>query len=313
MREIIEQSSCFIFKDKRVMTYNDEVACSQKSCVDIEGAVQAIPLVSILRKLQEEEIDIILSEGELLIKGKRRKSGIRMDANILLPVDSVEKPKKWKKLPEDFVDAVSIVQECAGRDESQFTMTCVNLSQKWIEACDNYQAARYKIKMDVEQSTLVRKESLKYIVSLDMTEFSETKTWIHFRNPTGLVLSCRRFVEEYPDLSIILKMKGIPAILPKGLKEAAERAEIFSAENAEDNQVTIQLKKGKLKITGRGASGWFSEVKDIKYDGKPLSFTIAPKLLAELVQRHNKCEIAPDRLKVDVDKFQYVTVLGKVE
>ena len=56
-REIIEQSSCFIFKDETVNTYNDEIACSQKSVLKIEGAVQALPFISLLRKLKEEELE----------------------------------------------------------------------------------------------------------------------------------------------------------------------------------------------------------------------------------------------------------------
>ena len=77
-REIIEQSSCFVFKDKTVMTFNDEISCSQKSCLPFEGSVQALPLISILRKLQEEELDISLgdSKEELIIKGKNKRDWV---------------------------------------------------------------------------------------------------------------------------------------------------------------------------------------------------------------------------------------------
>ncbi len=308
-REIIEQSSCFIFKDKTVMTYNDEIACSHKSCLSIEGAVQALPLIAILRKLQEENLEVMCNEEELLIKGKRKRAGIRMEAEILLPVDSIEKPKKWKDLPDDFADSIQIVQQCAGRDETRFSLTCVHLTPKWVEACDGYQAARYKIKIDINENTLVRKESLKYIVSLDMTKFSETKNWIHFKNSSGLILSCRRWVEDYPELDDLLGVEGVPTSFPKGLKEAIEKAEVFSTENVEDNQVTVDLQVGKLRITGRGASGYYQEVKKIKYKGRPMSFSIAPNLLSDLIQRHNSCQIAKDKLKVDAGKDSYVTVL----
>ena len=42
-REIIEQSSCFVFMNKEVITYNDEISCSHKSRLDIEGAIVATP------------------------------------------------------------------------------------------------------------------------------------------------------------------------------------------------------------------------------------------------------------------------------
>ena len=313
-REIIEQSSCFVFMDGEVITYNDEISCSHKSCLDIEGAIVAMPLINILRKLPDEILEITTTKNELLIKGKsRRRISIRLEAEIELPIESIKKPKKWKDLPDDFADAISMVKSCAGKNETEFTMTCIHLTPEWIEACDNYQAARFKTEMDLKRDVLVRKESLKYIISLDITEFGETKSWIHFKNSTGLVLSCRRFVEEYQSLSKILKVKGEPTVLPKGLKEAAERAMIFSAENTEDSRVIINLQKGKLRIKGEGASGWFREDKKIKYNGKPLSFTIDPILLIDLVQRHNKCQISKKQLMVKVGKFKYTTVLGTSE
>ena len=326
-REIIEQSSCFIFKDKTVSTFNDEIACSQKSLLNIEGAVQAMPLISLLRKLKEEilEIDTNDKKSQLLIKGKRRRAGIPMEQDITLPIDGVDNPKKWKDLPSNFADAIAIVQPCAGSNESQFIMTCIHIHNKWIEACDNHQVARYKIKTDINKPTLVRKESLKHIISADMTKFSETKNWIHFKNSVGLVLSCRHFIistdndneekESYPtdDITKILKMEGEPLILPKGLKEAVEKAEIFSSENIEGSDVFINLKPGKFKITGKGTSGWFTEIRKSKYKGEPLQFTIPAKLLLEVVRQYNECTVSSNHLKVTGKNFTYVTVLGVVE
>ena len=317
-REIIEQSSCFIFKDKTIRTYNDEIACNQKSILDIEGAVQAMPLISILRKLQEDELEIGINKKhtQLLVKGKHRRSGIRMEQDIVLPIEAVEKPKKWKKLPSNFADAVSIVQPCAGSNESQFVMTCIHICPEWMEACDNHQMTRFRIKTDISKPVLIRKESLKHIVSMDMTKFSETKHWIHFGNSTGLILSCRHFVEDYPmeDITKVMKgFKGKPLTLPKGLKEAIEKAEIFSSENTEGSDIIVDLKPTKFKITGKGASGWFTETKKSKYKGEPLQFTIPAKLLIELVRQYSKCEVSSMRLKVTGEKFVYMTVLGMIE
>jgi len=108
-------------------------------------------------------------------------------------------------------------------------------------------------------------------------------------------------------------MKGEPWTLPKGLKEAVEKAEVFSLENTESSNVIVNIKKGKFKITGKGSFGWFSEIKNSKYDGDTLKFTIPPKLLIELVQHYNECEVSTSRLKVKGGKFTYVTVLGKLE
>jgi hypothetical protein len=54
VRAATEQSNCFVFSDGVVRTFNDEIACEQKTSLKITGAVIADPLISLLRKLPEE-------------------------------------------------------------------------------------------------------------------------------------------------------------------------------------------------------------------------------------------------------------------
>ena len=79
-REIIEQSSCFVFKKNKVITYNDEIACSHPTCLKITGAVLATSFINILQKLEEEQLFVELTKGELLLSGKRKKIGLRMES-----------------------------------------------------------------------------------------------------------------------------------------------------------------------------------------------------------------------------------------
>lgn len=310
-REIIEQSSCFVFKDGKVITFNDEIACQKDSpLTDVAGAVQADPLLTLLRKLQEEELDIEQTESELIVKGKGRRAGIRMEKDVLLPVDTVEQPNEWKALDTDFGTAIGTVKECAGKDDSQFILTCVHITPTFVEACDNFQLVRYPIETSVQADALLRKSSISAVTGLDMTEFSESAAWLHFRNPAGLIVSCRRYLEDYPDLGNILEVNGDSLVLPGGLAEAAEKADIFSSVNSESNNLTIELKPGKLLIEGRGPSGWFQERKPIVYEGSELRFMIAPKLLIEITKRSNECKVAPGRLIVDNGKFRFVGCLG---
>ncbi len=312
-QEILEQSNCFIFQNGFVKTYNDEIACKQKSILEFTGAVQAEPLLQILRKMTEDEIKITVDNSEFLIEGKRRKAAIRMDNEILLPVDRIEDVDEWKSLDEEFSEAVHLVTQVTGKDESQFMLTCVHLTDSFLEASDNYQVSRYNIKTDIQQPTLIRKESIKHVAELGVTEFSETESWIHFRNPTGLVLSCRRYTEvaeDYPDFSSMIEFDGTPTSLPTTLSEAIEKAEVFSTA-ADDNFVTIEMKStGKLKIRGEGSFGWFTEIKKVNYSGDDISFRITPKLLFDIARKHNECEISSDRLKVESDNFIYVTMLN---
>lgn len=312
-REVIEQSSCFVFKDKMIHTFNEEISCSIKTTVSFEGAVQAKPLLSILKKLDEEHIDIEVTESELLIKGRNKRAGVAMEQKIVLPIDSIVLPTKWKKLDKDFAEAVHMAAGCASTDESQFSFTCVNITPEFVIACDNLQVARYMVKTDIKQSTLVKHNSIKHIVNLGMVKFSESENYLHFKNKNGLILSCRRYIEDYPDVSGLFDVKGSKIALPKGLEEAAEKGSIFSSENVDNDKITIDIKPGKITIKGTGSAGWYKEVKKTNYSGRPISFTIAPKMLQEIVKKHNECKIAPERLMVEAGKFTYITCLGVPE
>lgn len=309
-RDIVQQSSCFVFHEGEVFTYNGEVSCRTKCALDLKGAVPAIPLLALLNKMPEDDVELEVSDGELIVHGKNRRAGIRMEDEILLPIDSVDKPGKWSKLDADYSDAVFMVGACASKDTTSFALTCIHIHPKWLEASDNFQIARYKIPTGVKTPILVKRDALMHMVNLDMTKFSQTENWIHFRNPTGLVLSCLQYQGEYHNVGPMLKVEGSPTKLPAGIADATEKAEIFSGENDDNNQVLVKLQPGKITIKGQGASGWYTEVKRLKYSGDELSFLIAPKLLIDFIKRNTNCEVTPELLKMDGGKFVYVTCLS---
>ena len=254
--DIVEQSSCFVFRQGTVCTYNDEISCQMESPIDIEGAVASAPLLALLQKMPDEHVDVSIEDGELLVKKGTRRAGIRCDQTILLPIANVTHSDNWRPLHEDFADAVDIVSQSAGKNDSEFVLTCVHISSDYVEACDNYQMTRFPLQTGFESDVLVRGESIKQIVGLDMTEFSESDNWLHFRNPAGLIYSTRRHLDEYPDVSVLADTEGEAATLPPGLIEAVDKAQIFSSDDVATDQVTIDLRPGKLLLEGRGASGW---------------------------------------------------------
>jgi DNA polymerase III sliding clamp (beta) subunit (PCNA family) len=309
-KDIVEQSSCFVFQDKHVYTYNDEVACSHTCDVGITGAVKADALLKLLRQLPEKLIEVTAEDGAFRVKAKRRQAGITMEADVLLPIDKVEKPKKWKSLAEGFADAIEVAAICASRDESKPAISCVHIHPKYIEATDDFQISRHKLKTGVSEPFLVRPSSIRHIVSLGMTEFSETPQWVHFKNPAGLVLSCRRFIEQFPDIADFLKVEGSKVVFPKGLGDALANANIFSGENVDNDDVVVELRPGGLRVKGTGSSGWYRETKKIAYSGDPLGFKVSPKLLSDLCKKYNEMTISANALLVEGGNFSYVACLG---
>ena len=314
-RDIIEQSTCFLFDQGKVITFNDEVSCRAPSPLgkEVKGAVRAGPLLDVLRKLGEEEVAVAVENNDLVVAGKRRRSGVRLEHELAGYHASVEKPGEWKPLPDDFGEAVAVVQQCASKDE-QTSIVCVHVHPDWLESSDDFQVCRWPLKVPVAKPTLIRHGSLKHVTALGVNEVAESPAWLHFRNPQKLVLSCRRYLEEFPDLTPYLSQKaGVKATLPKGLSEAAEAAQIFSSENSEGDQVLVDLQPGRLRLRGHGPYGWYEERKKVDWQGEPLSFLIAPAVLADLVRKHNEVRLRPDRLTVKSPSYHYFTCLTRPE
>ncbi len=315
-RPDLEQSDCFVFQAGRVTTFDDEVSCSAKSPLEIDGAVKAKPLMELLAKLTENKLEIDLSETKLLVKGKGRRAGIGMQQKVTLPIDDIEKPGKWKPLPDGFIAAVDMAARCASRDESQFVLTCVHFHPERIEATDDVQVIQCPIEMGLEKPTLVRRSSMGHVIGIKAAEFAETENWIHFRGAEGMVLSCRRYMEPYPDLSGVLGVEGVPITLPaEAIASAVDRARIFSSDavDADDVTVRVELTEGRVEVSGRGEVGWYKERTKTEYDGEPLAFEVGPAMLVEIVKRSGHCHVAEGQLRIEDERFTYVVCTEKVE
>src|SRR5262249_32956135 len=154
----------------------------------------------------------------------------------------------------------------------------------WLEASDNIHCARYVLPNFVQVPILVRAVSLLEITQLGFTQACETKYWVHFRNPTGLRMSIRKFdPESYPNLGKYLEMRGRRMTLPKGLKDTAGRAGIFADIGLDGIAVNVRIDQKGLVIEGKSAAGEHREERAIgSFSGEPIAFSVPVKMLQEL-------------------------------
>jgi hypothetical protein len=303
-----------VFQNQRVLTFNDEVACAQESCLSITAVIEALPLLEILRRLKETSLRVWHKGDKLKIKGKGgRVMEFKCDTEVQLPFDTVEVPKKWRRLRKGFLEALDLVQQCAGKDEAAFAQTCVHLTSTHIEASDNFQMSRHLIRTKLKKRTLVPRTSIKSISDLGVTHFSETENWLHFKNPTGLILSCRRYLDDYPvDIDKYMTVKGQKAILPKGLGAAADKAGVFSADNSEDNLVLVRIHHNRIIIKGEGDHGTYTQpLTGAGFEGE-LEFMIPPDVLIDITKHHNTVMLTDRALKIDTGNLQYLTRLNRI-
>lgn len=312
-REYIEQSTCFVFKDKKVYTYNDEITCSHPCCLDIPCVVPAETFFSFLKdKLKIEEIDITKEDGNLVIHGKGgRIIQVPIESKVRLPIDSIQQPKNWVKIPKEFNVAVQHLKNCVGKDEARFHLTCIHIHPEWMEATDNQIIGRYKIKSGLKKSVLVRQKALDAIKELNATHFGLTKTWLHFKNDTGLLFSCRTYIEKYPELSEFLKIQGEEIILPSEMTQIINEAVSFADTSVETSpHILVDLRPGKLVVKSQCIRGSYLKPHKVKYDGKPSLFIIDADTLMRIIKEKYNCVLGKNSLNASMGKSIYAMFLN---
>jgi hypothetical protein len=214
-KEVIEQSTCLVFRDGKVSAFNDELSCSieDKSLVGIEAAVPSSTLLGLLDKMEDKEIEASLEEGELRLSGKRKRAGLRIEEEILLPVDKVEAPGEWTPAPEDLSNALRAVVPCASKGVDRFDLMCVHLHPEWIEAHDESQAIRWPIDIGIKESCLVKAVVLGGIAGLGLEKVSQTENWLHFACDGGAVISCRLWKEQCEPIGHLFGVEGVKVTL----------------------------------------------------------------------------------------------------
>ncbi len=312
-KETTESSHCFHFTSQEIVTFNGEVVCRVANPLRgvFEGSVRANPLLEVLRKLQGEEVSVTTEQENLILRAEKQGETTLLSGKLSSAVPTFPTFQEWKSLPKEFDLAIEKVQSCVNPDATVFETTCIHFHPHWVEGFDNYQICRYGMDLPLEKSVLIRNSSLKSFPTLSFTEFSEANHWIHFRNEAGIILSCCRYQQAYPDLSKAVQREGTLIQFPRSLDQAAEVAKIFSSEQQESNRVKVELIPGKLTLTGEGISGRHIVPKRVKYDGPPLKFFIHPSILQSILKEPSECTITSQKLQMHYDSYTYVVYLVK--
>ena len=305
-REIIEQSGKFVFNDNLIRTYNDEITVSYPFELDIAGAVPAKEFIEFIKKLPDKEIDISTDDNEIIIRGRKRKAGIKTEQEIKLPKLELD-IKKWYKLPENFSDVLKFCRfSCSDNIEKPW-MTCINVKDNYAYSCSHHRATRYKLNMKVQKELMIPADAAKSLIPYKPTKFNIENNWIHFSNETNSIFSCRTIMDKFKDINKLFDVPGKEVQIPKDFVSVIERSDVFQTD-MDDKYVTILLSEKGIKCRGEGSIGWMEEVTMSDYKGPDLMFYVNPILFAEILH-HLNTVIVGGRLLFKGDNFEHMIAI----
>ena len=314
-KENLEQSTSFAFIDGRVFTYNDEISISHPvEGLDITGAIKAEELYAILKKLKQEEIDITVTDTEILLKAGKVKVGLVLQSEITLPLTEVGEIKRWKTLREGFLKAMQLAMFSCSTQDSTPKLTCVHVNHEIIEGSDGFRLHRTTLPEPVPVETfLIPAASVATVLKFAPNKITLTPGWVHFKSDTtGAILSCRTFADKYPDTSnIITVKKGKNITFPKTIANILDRASVFGKHGTSvtDEEVHVVLEGNRIKISADNDVGHITEEANISYEGNKIEFNIMPSLLKGILKDITTCVYTGKILKFEGEGWIFITLL----
>lgn len=310
-KDIIAQSTSFVFNGDSITTFNDEISVYKPFKSGFEGAVRANELYSLLSKIKDEEIDVEVEGTELIIKGKKTKAGIRLEADIQLPLEEISiDHTEFVALPENFLKAVSIASYCAAKDLSKPHLTCVCIDQKGVIASDNFRIIMVDFASEFDSDQILLPASVvKFLVKYEVKKLSLSPGWVHFHAEDGLIFSARILAGNFPEVEQYFEIKGHELQFPGGILEMLDRAGVFTSGSTNGDFVSIAVEERTMTIKGEGDYGWLKETANCRYKGDKVEFQVDPSFLRDILKDLRKCIVGEGTLLFEGENFKHIVSL----
>lgn len=307
--ELTENSNCFIFDKKHIITYNDEVSVSIPfEHTLIKKAIGAKELLDILKKIKSKTIIMEMNAEEILIKAKNIKTGLKIQYDVHVPVDIKKKDNDlFYTMPENFIEGLSFSKLAIGTD-LQEVFGYAHISEDIIQSCSNYSAIRFKLSSPVQHELFIPHTVIDKIVNGGYTEFHKHDGWIHFLNTdTQAIFSTRTIESEYPDLLPFFLEKGTKIQIPDNLTDSLTRSSVFS-ENTDMYFANLTYKKGKCFLSAKNEKGWIKEKIKIKSDSD-FDFYFGVEQLRKVISKSKSAKLTKGTIRFRVGSGQYLVKL----
>jgi len=303
----------FLFSGKNIVSYNDTISIQHPLKTDFNLFVKANDLYKIISKLPADKVSLsIKTEGKLNIRCSTLNASLSTinDQEIrdrINTIGSSLKKAKWKKLPKNFNDSISLCSFSASKQESDQTLTCISINGVDCVASDNRRIAHAVLSESMDPM-LLKASEIRSLIATDPIKYSASKSWLHFKSENNCIFSIRRIDGNFPDYLQFFEFDGSKVELSKDIIKGVDITSILA--DKLDPFVTIKIIDGVCNIVGKSEAGKIQHRSKIDYKGKEISFTINPEFLKEMMSHSSSIIISKERAKLQTDTgFTLVTSL----
>lgn len=271
---------------------NDVLKCFNEECIcyvhlqeetNIRITVPYKPVADILSRIDNDKISLDHNNNKLEISAGKLVVGINCDPEAL---SCPEIPEDLPKISLDnkFPELVDIVASVCSRNTGEFIQTCVNFTGEYIEALNSFEHVRCYTSLQIEDSFLVRGETLKKVFRQSVKSISLSDHWIYFFGD-NFKIGCTRWLEQFPKTPWMDRTDGIklePALIDKISQSASKASALSDTESNFDFSIIVSNNEMVTKC--ESVYGYYKESYEVESAGIDVKFSLNSILASKLSQ-----------------------------
>ena len=314
-RDIVGKLSDFTFSGDRICTFNDQISISHPFESEFECSVDGQSFYQVVVNSPGEEIDLTMTEKNLVIKGEKSKASLIVSEGSVI-LDKIKMPrissKKWKVLPVSFRKGVRLCSFSVSSDLTRPALTCVAIKGDKIFSADNLRISKFLLESVIDDF-LITGVSASILTKYPVTKYLKDESWIHFKTEDDIIFSCRVIVDVFPDVGAYFNVEGLSVVLPKELKDVVTSVSVVTDEEFSiDRIISVSMLKKEKIITcsGKGSRGSFERV--CALEGRiqrDVVFDINPAFFSEVLESELEMTLGENHALFVKDSFEHVMCL----
>jgi len=298
------------FCESTVFGYNQTIfASAALNNLDFEASTNGNKLITLIKKLKAEEVELSRKDGSLLIKAGNSRSKLPIDGDIKIPANLVDCIPD-KKLPSNFAEGIEEAMMSVGHRDKAY-LNNIQIVGSDIQSTNNSSITCFEMDESVDEEIFVPMVAAKYMKIMNPTHYSKEGGWLCFSNEEDEVLFCSRMMDtsNFPPLSQFREQlgEGEEIVFPDGFVDALDEANVFLKGIKEVKQTVIIESDGEcVSVSVKNENG--SNKTKLKTTCKcEYKVYLKPTYLIKTLKKKPKIQLAGGNiLKIEGEKFVHL-------
>ena len=283
-KAISVQAGCVNFRKDTITTESPFFSVSYPLKSDIEGSYQLTDLLKIVGQIKADtEIHLEKTSKALqlaVVEGKKKlqfavKAQWESPPSALPVIDDND----WKDIPNGFnaglADTFPITKKSASPANH---FHCVHMTSKYFAATDGSRVVMRAVKNHLSTPIILPANSIKELLKINPTCYAQKGVHLFFHNEDGVVYSLSEFLDQFPTIDHLFKIKLGPEITTdNAFREIVETANSMDAQRIELNFRKSQT----VTVLAMTKSGPIRGTAPIEYSGPDFKIKIRPDYMLD--------------------------------